>query len=103
MKKLFFILVISLSIISCETTNLVNKTKRLKLGMTKKELILLMGKDFKIVSASRTPDGDLEVISYNIISEESNYIMYLLNGKLDRWHETNKTTHHHNSFERINI
>lgn len=94
MKNLLFILATILLLASCKTSSLNNKTKHLEIGMTKKELISVMGKDFKIVSASKTPAGNSETILYNNTpSDGRGYVMYLLNGKLDRWHEMNKDSY----------
>jgi len=94
MKKVIFTLVFTLALISCGTTNFVNRAKKLELGMTKKEVISVMGNDFRVISASQTPEGNIEVLRYIASIDVTEYVIYLLDGKLVEWHEDIPNAHH---------
>lgn len=82
--------VLMLSVVSCSTNKtLVDRTKKLELGMSKKKVISVMGNDYKIISATKTKDGDLEVLLYSAPNEINPYTFYLLNGELEKWYENN--------------
>lgn len=51
MKRIIFILLTVLTMVSCGSSSLVNRSKRLELGMTKKKVVSVMGKEFKVTSA----------------------------------------------------
>lgn len=87
MKKVFFTLALALSLISCGSASLVGKSKKLELGMTKKEVISVMGDGYRVISAAQTPEGNLEVLRYIPTIDTTEYIIYLLDGKLVEWHE----------------
>lgn len=99
MKYLVYILFTFL-FISCSTPSLTNKTKRLELGISKKKVISIMGKDYRFVSSSKTKDGDLEIISYGSTSENTYYHFFLLDGKLIKWQEKQTSIKNHSSSHR---
>lgn len=78
-----------LSFTACSSSLMVNKVKKLEIGMTKKEVINTMGKDYTTLAARQTPDGALETIRYESITPYPNdysYIISFLDGKLVEWH-----------------
>jgi len=93
MKKILFTLLCSFILISCGTTSFVDRAKKLELGMTKREVISVMGNDFRVISASKTPEGDLEILRYVATVSYTDYVIYLLDGKLVEWHEENPNEH----------
>lgn len=64
--------------------------KKIELGMSKKEVIALVGTDYEIVGAEATPSGDIETISYigGIVDNyRTYYILNFENKKLVEWHK----------------
>lgn len=87
MRKLFvlFAFIVSLFATSCITYHNVDKnSKKVSLGMTKDEVVSVMGKSYKVVSISNERAGQLEVLSYEGMSDDWIYMFYFLDGKLDR-------------------
>lgn len=95
MKKVIFTLVFTLMLISCGTTSLVSKAKKLELGMTKKEVVSAMGDNYRVISASQTPEGNVEVLRYTATIDTTEYVIYLLDGRLIEWHEEIPNGNHH--------
>ena len=88
LKHLFSFLLIAaltLSFSSCGSSSLAGKAKKLEIGMTKKDAVNVMGKDYTTLAARQTPEGALETIRYENV-EERPYIISFLNGKLVEWH-----------------
>ncbi|HCO66484.1 MAG TPA: hypothetical protein DIT04_01835 [Dysgonomonas sp.] len=92
MKKVKFLtlvlmLVVSFSFSSCGTTNLGSKLKRIEIGMTKREVIDILGNTYDVIGARDTPDGALETLRYTNITVDGPipYIVNFLDGKLVEW------------------
>ena len=93
-KRLFRSLLCIFSIVllfSCITTKLESGLQKLELGMTKQNVISVLGKGYKILGSGTTPDGDLETWIYtdgNVIagSTSERIVLNFLDGRLDEWH-----------------
>ena len=85
MKRIFLLFIFAvlfLSFTACGAPTLVNSAKKLEIGMTKKEVIDIMGNDYTTLAARQTPEGALETIKFgfNYI-----YIVSFMDGKLVEW------------------
>lgn len=100
MKKhlLFLLLFIAVTFASCGTLNTSARAKKLEIGMTKQEVIKVMGQGFRIVSASKLPEGTMEVLRYES-SIDYDYMIHLLNGKLVEWYEERPRPQHRHEKE----
>lgn len=89
MKKRLLSILLSLATVfifaACGSSSLTNKARNLEIGMTKKEVINVMGKGFTTLAARQTPEGALETIRYENIVEYP-YIISFLDGKLVEWY-----------------
>lgn len=86
MKK---ILLFTLCLIICSCASVVNLDKRvqnLELGMSKREVIRILDKNYNIEVMSQTPEGEFEV--WHFYSSYSNdYVLHFLNGSLIEFHK----------------
>lgn len=83
---LAFILTCVISLSSCGTWNLSSKMKQLELGMTKQEVIHILGNNYSTIGAIATPDGNLETVFYTGDGVTSgDYTVRYLDGKLFEW------------------
>ncbi len=66
-----------------------NKIKEIELGMSRKEVIHILGNNYEPIGASVTPHGSFERISYYVFSQSDNtdghYILTFRDGKLVEW------------------
>jgi len=86
MRGLFFILSVCVTFSSCSIIPGLNynnseKVQKLHLGMTKEDVIKVMGKQYAIESVSREENGVLEIFRY-YSSESTPYLLHFLNGEL---------------------
>lgn len=95
---LFLLLIMAIVFVSCGTINTSSRAKKLELGMTKQEVIKTMGQGYRIVSASKAPEGTLEVLRYES-SVDYNYMIHLLDGKLVEWYEERPRPEHQHEHE----
>jgi len=101
MKKVRFlaslaVLFCVLSFSSCGTMHLGSKLKNVEIGMTKKEVINILGNNYDIVAARDTPDGPFEVLRYYNATIDGGipYIVNFLDGRLVEWYrETSLPPH----------
>ena len=101
MKKILTGLLLFLLFSACGTlNNTSDRAKKLELGMTKKEVINIMGKGYRIVSASQTPEGALETLRYES-SVDYDYMINLLNGKLVEWYEERPHPQHQHQHQQM--
>ncbi len=89
MKKILIILLYVFVLYSCATTALNKSVKKVELGMTKKEIVKIMGKTYNSSGAVKTPEGNLETIKYTDTTT-SGYTFHFLNDKLVKWNEGTK-------------
>lgn len=98
MKKLFIISIVALVLTGCsamqEVMNLDKNARKLEQGMTKKEVVHLLGNSYKVVEGRSTYRGFVEVIGYTN-AEEGVYNLVFLDGKLDSWVYEKNQPHHH--------
>lgn len=92
MKKVKFIVTLLIltcvfTFSSCGTMSLGTKLKNVEIGMTKKEVISVLGSSYDVVAARDTPDGTLEVWRYNNVTIDGPipYIVNFLDGRLVEW------------------
>jgi hypothetical protein len=72
---------------SCGVTGSMNmgrKIKNVEIGMTKKEVIDILGNTYEVMAARDTPDGTLEVLRYSGFWGHT-YIVNFVDGKLVEW------------------
>lgn len=89
MKKLLLGLFFCLIVTSCAVfygTDMDSRAKKLQLGMTRQEVINIMGNDYYIESSSQMPEGNLVVLHYNATVYYNEYLIYLLDGELVEFH-----------------
>ena len=90
MKHLFALLFSTLLFFSCAsvigTVGLENKVKKLKIDMTQEQAFKVVGKNYQVMMASKTQEGNLEVLRY-ISPNRISYLLYFINGKLIEFHE----------------
>jgi len=83
------ILTCALSFTSCGATfNMGSRLKKLEIGMTKSEVIKILGNSYDVVGARETPDGTIEIWRYtgvNMSDGNPTYIVNILNGRLVEW------------------
>lgn len=89
--KFFFALALFLTLTSCASNialmNADKNMRNLKIGMTKQDVIKIMGSNYKSAGAERSVDGStLEKISYDNLSNEE-YQLELHNDTLVRWNK----------------
>lgn len=68
-------------------TSMKDSLKNVELGMTKQQVISIMGNNYTPIAAIDSPDGKLERISYSNSVYEVDYIFVFRNGKLFEWHK----------------
>lgn len=102
MKWLYVLLAIFL-LTSCGTLmqpyQMDSKMKDIELGMTKKKVISILGKDFESAGARMTSEGSIETISYKTASMTENtegyYLLSFKDGKLVEWFKEKYPVHNH--------
>jgi len=77
-----FAVTLTLAFTSCGSSSLVNKAKKLEIGMTKQEVVNIMGNDYITIAARQTPEGALETVKYGTYYL---YIISFMDGKLVEW------------------
>lgn len=86
MKKIIIVALSVFILVSCKTfygENYGELSKRLSLGMTKSEVLGIMGSQYIVENLSETPDGVVEAILYNnAIRTGSDYVIVFLNDRL---------------------
>lgn len=87
MKKIIFVAILAFTITACGTMNLGAKLKNVEIGMTKHELVSVLGKSYEAKGGVQTPDGNIETITYYDAMYGTTYVFNLLNGKLVEWYE----------------
>lgn len=76
------------------------KMRQVKLGMTKEEVIRILGKEYEQAGARQTPYGTVESISYltqSYVTDNSDgyYILSFRDGRLVEWFKDKNTRHPH--------
>ena len=102
MKWIYALLAILL-LTSCGTLmqpyQMDSKMKDIELGMTKKEVISILGKDFESAGARMPSEGSIETISYKTASMSENtegyYLLSFKDGKLIEWFKEKYPAHNH--------
>lgn len=88
MKYIAYIFSIVLLMTSCMSTinlwNADSNMRKIEIGMTKSEVVAIMGKTYEVVGASQEQDGTVEMIGYPS-SQTEIYVLYFLDGILQRW------------------
>lgn len=77
-------IVVMISFSSCGTWNMGSKVKQLEMGMTKKEVVRVLGNGYTALGGIATPDGNLETIRYTD-PIAGWYVVRFLDGKLVEW------------------
>ena len=80
-----FILFTALFLSSCGVWSLDSKVKQLRLGMTKQEVVSVLGARYTHLEAIAVPEGDLETIAYSDNLYGNSYTIRFLNNKLVEW------------------
>ena len=105
MKKMkwLYVLLATFLLTSCGTLmqpyQMDSKMKDIELGMTKKKVISILGKDFESAGARMTSEGSIETISYKTASMTENtegyYLLSFKDGKLVEWFKEKYPVHNH--------
>ena len=74
--------------------------KNIELGMTKKKVISILGKNFESTGARMTSEGSVETISYKTYTLSDNntegyYLLSFKDGKLVEWFKEKHPVHNH--------
>lgn len=95
MKKILFSLILIMSVGLSSCRSVLDYVKKVELGMTKQEVIKIMGKDYSRSAAFVGDDNsDMELIRYEGI-REYDYLFTFRNNKLIEWHEEIKPQYYH--------
>lgn len=83
--KIFYSLLLVLLFTACGTStlgvkNLDEKVKKLEIGMSKKQTLKILGKDYDLVAVSKTPEGNLETLRF-VSVVGTIYIVNILDGE----------------------
>lgn len=83
-------LICLLALSACGTSKLESGVKELGLGMTKHEVISTLGKNYEVIGAAVTPDGNIETWKYSswnaMTNETKKFIINFADGRLVEWH-----------------
>lgn len=99
-KKLLLLFIPICIFTSCYTARMKNELKadnnmqKVRIGMTKEEVVSIMGNTYKMMEAKQTTDGYKEVIGY-VDLQEGIYRIRLSNGKVAEWDYILPPTHRH--------
>lgn len=93
-RNLCCTILLILAFTSCGSSSLMQKSKAIELGMSRKEVTDIMGNGYKILAARVTPEGNLETIRYNPILEYS-YVFSFLDNRLVEWFQEIPPTRPH--------
>lgn len=102
-KKIFSILLLAVLFAACSSYKTTSNIKKIEFGMTKKEIISVMGDKFRMEAGIPHPEGNIEVISYEYVDDAGTitgrYYLHLKEGKLVEWYRDvdrpNDYDHHH--------
>lgn len=61
------------------------RVQQLELGMTKQEVVNIMGKDYFVESVSQKPEGKLEILHFRSTYYVP-YLVYFTDGRLTEYH-----------------
>jgi len=78
------ILVAALALSSCGYLDFSKKIEKIEIGMTKKDVIKILGNDYTLVQVRPTPEGLLETFRYHTTIDD--YILNFLDDKLQEWY-----------------
>lgn len=99
-KKLLLLFIPICIFTSCYTTRMKNELKaddnmqKVRIGMTKEEVVSIMGDTYKVMEAKQTADGYQEVIGY-VDLQNGIYRLRLSNGKVAEWDYILPPAHRH--------
>ena len=88
MRTLVVLILFVLLFTSCVTAKY-SSPKGVRLGMTKEEVVELVGKPCKLVNAIKTPEGLYETVEYIEYKKHINnklFVYFFFNNKLTEWH-----------------
>lgn len=100
-KRLIFFFLVLCIVTSCSSmSSMINADKNIRkvqLGMSKKDVVSIMGKDFRVLGATADKDGNFETIGYDNANEEL-YVLVFSDGRLVNYELTRPHKHppHHN-------
>lgn len=84
-KKIFFILFTSVSILSCSSLKVGSNMKKIELGMSKQEVVSILGTDYQTAGASTTRDGNFETLRFVDSLNGGWYLLTFQDGRLVEW------------------
>ncbi|NDV79777.1 hypothetical protein [Dysgonomonas sp. 511] len=89
LSRIFCFLFVSAILVSCSTVD--DGIKKTQLGMTKQQVVKVMGDNYQIKAMTQTSEGALEIWRYTMYVLDSSrqqttarsyYLLHFLNGKL---------------------
>lgn len=86
MKRIALIAFLMVLLSACASTfgvaNLGSKVKKVEVGMTKSEVVKILGNSYDFVGSSRTPHGVEETITYSGLNSVGYYVFHFLDNEL---------------------
>lgn len=88
LTKWIFVLLTFFTLTSCASYKIETKMQNIELGMSKKKVVSILGKNYDAVGAGITPEGAFERISYpfsTLMNEDGYYILSFKDNVLVEW------------------
>lgn len=90
-RNLCCTILLILAFTSCGSSTLMQKSKAIELGMSRKEVTDIMGNGYRMLAARTTSDGNLETIRYEPVLEYP-YVFTFLDNRLVEWFQETPPT-----------
>lgn len=91
-NKGIYAIILAITLTACgyvkDVWNMDSNVRKIELGMSKKQVISIMGKYYEIVGARKTEYGNVETIRYsysNANNIRTSYLLSFEDGKLVEW------------------
>lgn len=90
MKNIFIISIIILIMSSCAALEYPsvrndNNIKNVEIGMTKEEVVAIMGKDYLSAGSYQSDEGPIQIMRWIATAEDSWYELHFVNNILQEW------------------
>lgn len=99
MKKLIYLLMMTVALTACGSLQIEKKMRDVELGMTKRQVVSILGNNYESAGARQTQDGDIETIRYSSLTltekVDQYFILSFKDGKLVEWFKEKYPIHAH--------
>ncbi|MFC4677087.1 hypothetical protein [Dysgonomonas termitidis] len=89
-KKLLITTLLVIALVSCGSVKDAmyseKNVRKVELGMTKEEVISIMGKSYTSAGAIRSPEGSVEIIRWDSAYDFEKYEFHFVDKILKEWH-----------------